>query len=128
MADKLKIDGIEYDIPIIDLPRKADVLDKVAERTEDGGLYREVLGTYINYQGVIFGTVNDVATYDALFDVLIQPVPYHSIELPISNKYAKFDAYISSVSDAVDKEDKETGTHYKALTCNFTAVNPTIRG
>jgi len=82
MADKLKIDGIEYDIPIIDLPRKADVLDKVAERTEDGGLYREVLGTYINYQGVIFGTVNDVATYNALFDVLIQPIPYHAIELP----------------------------------------------
>ncbi len=127
MADKLKIDGIEYDIPIIDLPRKADILDKVAERTEDGGLYREVLGTYINYQGVIFGTVNDVATYDALFDVLIQPVPYHAIELPISNKYAKFDAYVSSVSDAVDME-REDGTHYKALTCNFTAVNPTIRG
>ena len=87
MVDKkLKIDGIEYNIPIIELPRKADVIDKVAERTEDGGLYREVLGTYINYQGVVFGTLNDTATYDALFDVLIQPIPSHTIELPINNK------------------------------------------
>ena len=42
---KLIIDGTEYNIPIIELPRKADILDKTAERTEDGGLYREVLAT-----------------------------------------------------------------------------------
>lgn len=128
MVDKkLKIDGIEYNIPIIELPRKADVVDKVAERTEDGGLYREVLGTYINYQGVVFGTLNDTTTYDALFDVLIQPIPSHTIELPINNKYAVFEGYISSVADSVDRVLSD-GTTFKALTCNFTAVNPTIRG
>lgn len=125
---KLIIDGVSYDIPIIELPRNADILDKVAERTEDGGLYREVLGTYINYQGVIFGTLNDTDTYDALFDVLIQPVPYHSIQLPLNNKYAgPYDMYVSSVADSVDKV-LENGTQFKALTCNFICVNPTIRG
>lgn len=124
---QIKIDGVSYNIPVIELPRSADVLDKVAERTEDGGLYREVLGTYINYQGVIFGTLNDTDTYDALFDVLIQPVPYHEIELPINNKYASFRGYISSVKDTVDRV-LDDGTLFKALTCNFTATNPTIRG
>jgi hypothetical protein len=125
---KLIIDGIPYSIPIIELPRKADILDKVAERTEDGGLYREVLGTYINYQGVVFGTLNDTATYDALFDVLIQPIPYHMIELPINNKYAgPYKMYVSSVSDSVDRVLTD-GTLFKALTCNFTCVDPTLSG
>lgn len=127
MANKLKIDGVEYDIPIIELPRQADVLDKVAERTEDGGLYREVLGTYINYNGVVFGTLNDSTTYDALFNVLIQPVPYHEIILPINNEYASFRGYVSSVKDTVDRV-LDDGTLFKALTCNFIATDPTIRG
>ena len=129
---KLKIDGVEYDIPIIELPRQANILDKVAERTEDGGLYREVIGTYINYQGVIFGTIDDIETYDALFDDLIQPLPSRTIELPVENKYATFTGYISSVSDSVDRveyiDGSEHGTRFKTLTCNFTATNPTIRG
>ena len=124
---KLIIDGVSYDIPIIELPRSADILDKVAERTEDGGLYREVLGTYINYQGVVFGTLDDPDTYDALFDILIQPVPSHTITLPINNKYASFTGYISSVKDTVNRV-LDDGTLFKALSCNFTATNPTIKG
>lgn len=123
---KLYIDGVGYSIPIIELPRSASILDKVAERTEDGGLYREVIGTYINYNGIVFGTIDDIETYDALFDALIQPVPSHTIVLPINNKYASFTGYISSVEDSIDKVLSD-GTKFKALTCNFVSVDPTIR-
>lgn len=123
----IKIDGVEYNIPIIELPRSFDVLDTTAERTEDGGLYREVLGTYLNHDGVVFGTIDDVATYDELIDVLIEPIPYHVVELPISNKYANSKWYVSSVKDAVDK-DLSDGTHFKALTCNLKAVDPILYG
>lgn len=123
----IKIDGVEYAIPIIELPRSFEILDKVAERTEDGGLYREVLGTYLNHDGVIFGTIDDVATYNALIDVLIQPIPFHTVELPISNKYSKSKWYVSGVKDAVDKELSD-GTHFKALTCNLKAVDPILYG
>lgn len=123
----IKIDGVEYNVPIIELPRSFDVLDKTAERTEDGGLYREVLGTYLNHDGVIFGVIDDVATYDALVDVLIKPIPYHTVELPISNKYANSKWYVSGVKDVVDKELSD-GTHFKALTCNLKAVDPILYG
>ena len=128
MVDKKTIiDGVEYNIPIIELPRSFEILDKVAERTEDGGLYREVLGTYLNHDGVIFGTLNDVATYDALIDVLIKPIPYHVITLPISNKYGTANWYISGVKDTVDIELSD-GTHFKALTCNLKATVPILLG
>ena len=126
MDEKLYIDGIGYSIPIIELPRSVRILDKVAEETEDGILYREVLGSYIDYNGVVFGTIDDVATYDALFDVLIQPVSFHTIVLPTNNKYNSFKAYITGVSDSVDRVLSD-GTHFKALTCNFKANSPTIR-
>ena len=123
----LKIDGVSYEIPIIELPRSADVIDKVAERTEDGGLYREVLGTYINYKSVVFGTLDDVATYNALYLALIKPVPSHAIELPIDGEYASFTGYVANVTDSVDKVLSD-GTRFKALTCSFIAMEPTLYG
>ena len=44
------IDGTSYDIPVIGISRKAEFLDKFAERTEDGVLHRELIGVYYNYQ------------------------------------------------------------------------------
>lgn len=123
---KLIIDGVSYDIPVIVLPRSVRILDKVAETTENGELYREVLGSYIDYNGVIFGTLNDTDTYDALFDALIQPVPFHSIVLPINNKYASFNAYITDVSDQVDRVLSD-GTRFKSLSCSFKTNSPTLR-
>ena len=35
----ITIDGIDYDIPVISITRKADFLSKFAERTEDGILH-----------------------------------------------------------------------------------------
>ena len=44
------IDGTTYDIPILSIKRKAEFLDKYAERTEDGILHRELIGVYFNYE------------------------------------------------------------------------------
>lgn len=128
---KLEIDGYKFDIPVIELPRKADVLDRSSERTEDGGLYREIIGTYLNYNSIVFGTLNDTVQYDKLFKVMSYPVPYHKIKLPIESEYASFKGYISSVQDAVDTvlEDSDgIKTRFKALVCNFIAIEPTIKG
>lgn len=125
---KLTIDGIEYGIPILELPRSFEILDKDSTgRTEDGGLYREIIGTYLNHDGVVFGVIDDVATYDALIDVLIKPIPYHTVKLPITNKYANSKWYVSGVQDTVDTELSD-GTHFKALTCNLKAIDPILRG
>lgn len=121
---KTIIDGIAFSIPVIEIQRTADILDKIAERTEDGDLYREVIGTYLNYQ-IGFGTENDIETYDALFKKLAEPVPFHDIVLPINNEFASFRGYISSVQDSVDVVE-EDGTRFKGLTCNFKAKLPTI--
>lgn len=124
MSDKLIIDSVEYNVPIIELKRKADVLDKTANRSEDGTLHREVIGTYHNYQMKI-GRVRDKELYNTLFDVLAEPVPSHTIELP--NDHVAFEAYVSSVQDEIVHVYEDEGATYKNLTCNITAMIPRRR-
>jgi hypothetical protein len=123
MSEFLIIDGITYQVPIIELKRKADILDKYAYRSEDGILHREVIGTYYNYSMKI-GTVNDPVLYERLFSVLSAPVAYHTVELP--NDHVAFKGYFSSISDEVSRV-RSDGTKYKELSCNLTARAPRRR-
>lgn len=116
----IKIDGTTYRVAITSLKRKADILDKYAERTEDGILHREVIGTYHNYTLTI-GVMNDLDLYNALFDVLSEPVESHIVELP--HDHVAFEGYFSSVQDEIDRIT-EYGARYKGLNCNLVAISP----
>ena len=120
----LKIDGVSYDVPIVSLKRKADILDRYATRSEDGELHREVIGTFYNYTLEI-KHVRDLSLYESLFYVLSAPVPSHSVELP--NENVAFDGYFSSISDEVALVD-DNGVKYKNLTCRLTGMRPRRRG
>ena len=125
MGKYIIIDGIEFPVAIVELKRKADILDKTANRTEDGDLHREVIGTYINYSMKI-GIVHDLVLYEKLFAKLSEPVPFHTIEMP--NDHIKFQGYFGSVNDEVSKIDPNTGeTTYKGLSCNIVARLPRRR-
>lgn len=123
MSEFLIIDGTTYQVPIVELKRKADILDKYAYRSEDGVLHREVIGTYHNYSLKI-GVVNDPDLYNRLFDVLSAPVASHSVELP--HDHTRFDGYFSSVQDEIQRLTP-TGAKYKELSCNLTAMKPRRR-
>lgn len=124
MSDKLIIDGTEYDVPIIKLQRAADILDKTANRSEDGVLHREVIGTYHNYT-LSIGQVRDMALYNQLFSVLSAPTASHLIEMP--DDHIAFEAYVSSVKDEVKRVYPDDGAKYGNLTCKFTAMAPRRR-
>lgn len=121
----ISIDGIHFDIPMISLKRTADVLDKYANRTEDGDLKREIIGVYYNYQ-LSVGVVENQSVYDALWDKLTEPTEFHEITLPTSEGAYTFTGYVSSVSDEYRKITP-TGATFQGLTCKFTAKKPSRR-
>lgn len=121
----IQIDGILFDIPLVSIKRTADVLDKYANRTEDGDLKREIIGVYFNYQMSV-GIVENQALYDALWDKLTEPTEFHEITLPTSNGTYTFTGYISSVSDEYRKIT-DSGATFQGLTCKFTSKKPTRR-
>jgi phosphoserine aminotransferase len=114
------IDGTTFDVPVMTISRRADFLDKYAERTEDGVLHRELIGVYFNYQ-IQFGSTTDVEEYAALWDNLTEPEEFHSVEVPGAGA---FQAYFSNVGDVLRK-DKNASTFWKSLTVNFIAQSPT---
>lgn len=124
MSNKIIIDGIEYDVPIVELQRKADILDRYAERTEDGVLHREVLGTYHNYT-LKFGVIRNSKLYNTLFDVLSSPVASHMVELP--HDHITFEGYFSSVQDRILRVHINETAEFRELSCNLISTNPTRR-
>ncbi len=121
----LVIDGQRFNVPVEDLSRKADFLDKYAERTIDGALKRELLGVYFNYQ-LKLGTDGDRAEYARLWRKLTEPQEFHTISLPDEQGGTTFQAYVSNVSDKLLRV-YEGNYYFTSLTVNFTAREPARR-
>lgn len=122
MADSkyIIIDDVTYQVPIVELQRKGDILDLTANRTEDGVLHRDVIGTFYNYTLTI-GTINDPDLYETLWDVLTAPVASHWIELP--HDHIRFEGYFGSCKDNIQLIT-EDGYKAKGLSFNLVATRP----
>lgn len=117
------IDGSTYDVPVVRIDRKADSLDKYAERVETGALQRELIGIFINYT-VQFGTGADVAEYARLWDKITEPVEFHTVTLPDGDGVHTFEGYFAGISDTLYKY-KDPQAFYKNLTMNMISRYPT---
>ena len=124
MGKYIIIDGTEYPCAITNLKRKADILDKTANRTEDGDLHREIIGTYYNYTLEI-GVANDPVLYEMIFEKLAEPVNFHTIELP--HDHVSFQGYFGSVQDDIVRINDDGTYKCKNLTCNLVARLPRRR-
>jgi len=119
------IDGESFAIPILSIKRKADFLDKYAERTEDGVLHRELIGVYFNYE-LAFGRTGTLAEYASLWAKLTEVEEFHAVVVPdfdgTGGQYT-FTAYFAGISDELIKESA-TQTFWKNLVVNFIAQSP----
>ena len=139
-TEPIKIDGTAYDVPLMTVSRKWNFLDKFAERTQKGDLYRELIGVYLTYD-IEFGFIDDRATHDAIFDKLAEPVDGHRIQLPYGEKLEELanwatnsgygDAlqpymYVSGLKDKISKIH-DTDIEYDGLSCSLISVKPWIK-
>lgn len=118
----VKIDGITYNVPVVSIKRKADFLDKYADRNEQGDLLRELIGVYFNYQ-LQLGSTTDTAEYARLWDKLTEPVEFHTVTVPDESGDYTFMAYFSNVGDEVRKI-QNAKNYWNKLTVNFIAKSP----
>lgn len=117
----IQIDGTEYKVPLLSpIDRKGDILDLVANRTEDGVLHREVIGTYYNYT-LNFLNNGDQAEYEALWWKLTEPIASHQIQLPYQPE--AFEGYFGSCKDNVTLITPD-GMQAKGLSCNLVCTRP----
>ena len=127
----ITIDGTTYDIPIVSLKRTAAFLDRYANRTEDGGLARKLIGVYFNYSLTLGGS-DSTTVYDAVwnklsepteFHTVIVPTEFHTVIVPSDDSTYTFTAYFANVGDNLKKR-KDGKNHWTGLTVDFTAKSP----
>jgi hypothetical protein len=118
----LIIDGNSYDVEVKKIRRRADFLDKFAERTNAGKLHRELIGVYFNYQ-LQLGRTSDTAEYERLWLKLTEPQEFHTVVVPDEAGDFEYVAYFSNVGDELLKQ-KGVRNFWKNLTVNFIAREP----
>jgi len=118
MSDVVMVDSMSYNVPVVALRRRAEFLDKYAERTEDGVLHRELIGVYYNYE-IEFGADADPVEYNALWDKLSEPVEFHTVTV----LGYTFTAYFSNVGDEV-RRVHDGQPYWRDLTAHFIAQSP----
>lgn len=121
----ITIDGVTYNVPVISIKRKAEFLDKYANRNEEGDLLRKLIGVYFNYQ-IQFASpksIDEATEYARLWDKLTEPVEFHIVTVPDEGGDFTFTAYFSNVGDELKKQKAATN-YWKNLTVNFLAKSP----
>lgn len=117
------VDSTSYDVPIVSLEETCNFLDKYAERTEDGVLHRELIGTFHN-QRIEFGSPTDMTAYTLLWAKLTEATGFHTITVPDSDGVDfTFTAYFSNVTRTIRKWGGSK-TYWKHMTVNFIAQEP----
>lgn len=117
----MKIDGIEYDVPIQEITRTFDKDYKYQVMTEDGKRHSEIRGVYVNYT-VVFGGLNKTQ-YDELINAIHKPTENFTVELPYNNENIELLCDISLKQDYIMLEN-DTERIWDELTVTFEGVEP----
>lgn len=122
------VDGVPYPrVNVTGLRRTFSVLDGPnAGRVMDGGMRRDIIGTYYNYSMELTSDYSDLSEYDALYEVLSAPVDSHTIVVPYGQETLTFEAYVANGEDELFHL-QEGFRKWNGLTVNFIAVSPQRR-
>lgn len=118
----ITIDSIVYDVPLKVVNRKAEMLFKYAERTEDGHLQSELIGVFYNYDVEAGMSANNVTDYAALWVKITEPVENHEITMPDESGTLTFDCYFANIRDEVSKTGATN--YFRNLAFSVIAVSP----
>lgn len=119
----LIINGTEYNVRVSNLKRYAQIQDGGnARRTMTGKMERDPRGTLYSYSMDIDAAGTALAEYDALYELLSEPVDSYTITMPYGQTTKTFDAYITDVNDELAWQ-RFGRTKWSGLTVKFVAID-----
>lgn len=90
------MDGEAYNVRVSELTRKFSVQDTDnAGRTQNGDMYREIIGTFYNYSMTVEQMGDDRAAMDRFWEAISQPVKSHVCVFPYNQKTITQRMYIT---------------------------------
>lgn len=120
------LDGTEYNVHVTKLTRKFSVLDtNKTGRTQGGGMYRDIIGTYYNYAMTVIGKSDDKESFDAFWDAISSPVESHECAFPYNQEMLSQKMYVTSGEQDI-RYLKSDSTHWGEININFVAMSPKV--
>ena len=107
------IDGRSFNVRVMSLKRSFEVLDgeNTGRTIADGSMFRDVIGTFYNYEMELDCSKASPTEYDALWNILSSPQDKHSVTFPYGRDgVLTQDMYVSSGSDTLLRV--ENGVNY----------------
>ena len=119
----IRIDSTDYLVDIVSIDMAADMLDKYAERTNDGVLHRELIGVYYNF-GITFASgYQNPTEYANLWRKLTEAVEFHEVTLwDEDGEYTQW-GYFAETKHSISKL-KNGMPYWKSLSTSFIAREP----
>lgn len=123
------VDGVEYDVNVMKLSRKAKVTDTDnSGRTLDGVMHRDIIGTYYNYTLEVQAKDGKHQDYDRLYDVVSAPQDSHDFVILYGQETLSFKAYVTTAEDSMIRRDDVNLWGYEdTLKLDFVAMEPQRR-
>lgn len=116
----IKIDGEDFDVEITSIDMSADMLDKYAERTNDGILHRELIGVYYNFEIAFASGYSNPTEYARLWRKLTEATEFHQVTLyDEAGEYTQW-GYFANTKHSISKV-KSGVPYWKSLSTSFVA-------
>lgn len=127
MKSVFQLDGKTYNVHVTSLTRKFSVLDNdTTKRVQTGDLYRDIIGTFYNYEMTIFAESADQSDLNELWETLSQPVEYHICTFPYNNTVLTQKMYITSGDQALTRMTEDRNV-WGEIKLSFIANSPGVR-
>lgn len=120
------LDGIAYDVHVLDLTRKFSVQDtNKATRVQSGAMVRDLVGTFYNYELTVRPRNGNMRAVDDLWEALSQPVSYHVCVFPYNQTVLTQRMYVTDGKQPL-KRLTVNKTYWGDLKISFIAMEPKV--
>lgn len=120
------LDGKAYNLRVSKLTRKFSVLDTgKSGRTQNGAMYRDVIGTYYNYSMTVEQCGQDYEAMDTFWEAISQPEKSHVCVFPYNQETLSQQMYITSGEQTLLSRT-EKRTMWGEITLSFIAMSPKV--
>lgn len=121
-----KMDGVAYNVSVTALTRKFSVMDTdKSGRTQDGAMYRDIIGTFYNYTMTIRERGGDAAALDAFWEAISSPTKSHVCEFPYGQETLTQQMYVTSGEQSLRLMQPDKN-HWGEISVNFIAMKPEV--
>ena len=120
------LDGVAYNVRVTKLTRKFSVLDTdKTGRTQNGEMYRDIIGTFYNYSMTVEQRGDDAAAMDEFWEAISKPEVSHVCVFPYGQETLTQKMYITSGEQDVVTVGRNI-TEWGEMSLNFIAMSPKV--